>query len=160
VAAIAAGWAQLLDALKGTGPGVRVRALLREASPVDLSDDVLTIGFPYAIFSEKAQEPLNRQELETAIHQVYQRSFRLRFETVGAEQLAAAMPATSVPPAPHASLSSESDEGAGLGAGAPKAGGGDGADEASGEGIVNAAIDILGAKVTDVRRRQRGPAET
>ena len=136
--AIVGGWPQLLEVLTGTA-GVRVRALLRDASPVDLTDDLLTIGFRYAIFSEKAQEPLNRQELEKALNQVYGRAFRLSFRTVSPDQLrpvaAPAVQASAVPT-------------------------GDPAPAAGGEGVVKAAVEILGARITNVTPRRRGETES
>jgi DNA polymerase-3 subunit gamma/tau len=146
---IVRGWPLLFEKFKGTGPGVRVRALLKEAGPLDLAGDMLTIGFPYAIFSEKAQEPLNRQELERVLSEVYGQAFRLTFQTVSAERLRA-VPAAgpSRPDAPG---------------GAPSAGDGPSAlspGEGSGEGVVQAAQKILGARITDVRPRRRGEAGT
>jgi DNA polymerase-3 subunit gamma/tau len=145
LAAITARWPALLEALKGTAPGVRVRALLREAAPVDIADDVLTIGFPYAIFSEKAQEPLNRAELEKALHQVYATTYRLSFRTVAAAELSA------LGGAPAGRVEDESPAAPSMTpAGAVP----------TGEGAVRNAVEILGARITDVRPRQRGPAGT
>jgi hypothetical protein len=154
LADIARGWPRLLELLKGSGPGVRVRALLREASPMSLDADQLTIGFPYAIFSEKAQEPLNRQELEKALSQVYGRAFRLAFQTVTAEQLHSALPPL---------MAAEAEGSAPVSNGAeplPTTPGGPTQPAAGEEGVVAAAQKILGARITDVRPRQPRQADS
>jgi DNA polymerase-3 subunit gamma/tau len=132
-------WPALLEALKGTSPSTRVKALLvsSAAAPVGLDDDLLTIGFRWAVHSEKAQEPTNRQALEAAISQVYGRTYRLQFKVVA-----------MTPPADAATPSPEGDNASG---GASPTGS---AGEASGQGLVQAAQEILGARVVDVRNRE------
>jgi hypothetical protein len=137
--AINEGWPALLEALKGTSPATRVKALLvsSSASPAGLEGDVLTIGFRWAVHSEKAQEPSNREALEAAISQVYGRMYRLQFRVV---TFAAATEGTQASP-------SGSDSGA-----APAATTSTG--EGSGQGLVQAAQEILGARVVDIRNRE------
>ncbi|MDP9326517.1 MAG: hypothetical protein M3O87_08315, partial [Candidatus Dormibacteraeota bacterium] len=145
---ITRGWPRLIDLLKGPGPTASVHALLREAGPVGLDGDLLTIGFRYAIFSEKAQEPRNRQELERALSEVYGQAFRLTFQTVTAERLRAVPVAVQAPAAPG---------GPPVPGDVPPAGS---PGQESGEGVVQAAQKILGARITDVRPRRRGEAGT
>jgi hypothetical protein len=132
-------WPALLEALKGTSPSTRVKALLvsSAAAPVGLDDDLLTIGFRWAVHSEKAQEPTNRQALEAAISQVYGRTYRLQFKVVA-----------MTPPADAATPSPEGDNASGGPSPTGSAG------EASGQGLVQAAQEILGARVVDVRNRE------
>jgi hypothetical protein len=127
-------WPALLDALRGTSPATRVKALLvsSSATPAELNDDLLTIGFRWAVHSEKAQEPTNRQALEAAISQVYGRTYRLQFKVV------AGLAAEDARPAPPAGPGSSV---------APGPAG-------SGEGLVQAAQEILGGRVVDVRNRE------
>jgi DNA polymerase-3 subunit gamma/tau len=147
---ITRGWPQLIDTLKGPGPTASVHALLREAGPLGLDGDLLTIGFRYAIFSEKAQEPRNRQELEKAISRVYGRPFRLAFQTVAADQLRS--PGGSAPGFPAATERPSSDGPEP----APPAAAPRQADTAvDSDGVVAAAQKILGARITDVRPRQQ-----
>ena len=140
--AVQSRWPALLEALKGTPPATRVKALLvsSSAAPAALEADILTIGFRWAVHSEKAQEPLHRQALEAAISEVYGQTFRLQFRVV-----AMAPPADA--PAPAAGP--EGDD-------SPRTqsrGGGTGAGQ---EGLVQAAQEILGARVVDVRSRDSG----
>ncbi len=132
--AVAARWPALLEALRGSSPATRVKALLvsSSAAPAALDDDQLTIGFRWAVHSEKAQEPSNRQALEAAISEVYGRAYRLQFQV--------AAPVLDEPPA--GGNGSPADR-----TGAPAGGG------AGGQGLVQAAQEILGARVVDVRNR-------
>jgi DNA polymerase-3 subunit gamma/tau len=135
--AVQARWPALLDALKGTPPATRVKALLvsSSAAPAAMEADILTIGFRWAVHSEKAQEPLHRQALEAAIREVYGQTFRLQFKVV-----------TMAPPADEpAPAGSEGDHGIGSQAGRTGF--------AGEEGLVQAAQEILGARVVDVRSR-------
>ena len=144
-------WPVLLDTLRGSAPATRLRALLSDAAPLAVEDDLLTIGFRFAMLSEKAQEPLHRAELEKALSQVYGRNFRLGFRVQPDLHPAVAVATTAVRSASPAA-GSDSDPGeAGsaevdLRAGAP---GG----AVSGESLVEAAVEILGARVTDIRSR-------
>jgi hypothetical protein len=135
--AVIARWPALLDALRGSPPATRVKALLVSSSavPSALDDDLLTLGFRWAVHSEKAQEPSNRQALEAAISEVYGRAYRLQF------QVAAPPPGA---PAPSGNGSSAG------GTDAPAA------DGAGAQGLVQAAQEILGARVVDVRNRDTG----
>jgi DNA polymerase-3 subunit gamma/tau len=121
-------WGSLLDALRGTGPGTRVKALLSEARPVGLDGDLLTLGFRYAMHSEKTQEPPNRLALEQALSDVYGRPFRLQFQVVPD------LPSTR-PAAAHATD------------------GGGAAPGPAGETLADAAVEALGARIIDVRTR-------
>jgi DNA polymerase III subunit gamma/tau len=137
--AVQARWPALLDALKGTPPATRVKALLvsSSAAPAAMEADILTIGFRWAVHSEKAQEPLHRQALEAAIREVYGQTFRLQFKVV-----------TMAPPADEPGpAQSAGDHGTGSQPGRPGPGAGD-------EGLVQAAQEILGARVVDVRSRE------
>jgi hypothetical protein len=139
--AVLSRWPALLEALKGTPPATRVKALLvsSSAAPAALEADILTIGFRWAVHSEKAQEPLHRQALEAAIREVYGQTFRLQFKVV-----------TMAPPAEGpASAPGGGDDGAGAQAGRTGPEGGE-------EGLVQAAQEILGARVVDVRSRDSG----
>ena len=135
--AVAARWPALLEALQGSSPATRVKALLvsSSAAPSALDDDLLTIGFRWAVHSEKAQEPSNRQALEAAISEVYGRAYRLQF------QVAAAIPGA----APARGNGSRAEPTAAPGATAD-----------GGQGLVQAAQEILGARVVDVRSRDAG----
>jgi DNA polymerase-3 subunit gamma/tau len=139
--AVQSRWPALLEALKGTPPATRVKALLvsSSAAPAALEADILTIGFRWAVHSEKAQEPLHRQALEAAINEVYGQTFRLQFKVVTMAPEAAA-PASGTPEGDHGSPSQ-------TGRTAPGAGD---------EGLVQAAQEILGARVVDVRSRDSG----
>jgi DNA polymerase-3 subunit gamma/tau len=138
--AVLARWPALLEALQGTPPATRVKALLvsSSAAPAALEADMLTIGFRWAVHSEKAQEPLHRQALEAAIAEVYGQTFRLSFKVVP-------MDAADSPPRPAAP--SNGSAGATSASTAPNSPG------RGGEGLVQAAQEILGAKVVDVRSR-------
>ena len=132
-------WPELLEALRGTSPATRVKALLvsSSAAPAGLDDDLLTIGFRWAVHSEKAQEPTNRQALEAAISQVYGRTYRLQFKVV-----AMTAPADATPASPATSNAGAVPT--------PTVSAGD----SSGQGLVQAAQEILGARVVDVRNRE------
>jgi hypothetical protein len=133
-------WPALLEALKGTSPSTRVKALLvsSAAAPAGLDDDLLTIGFRWAVHSEKAQEPTNRQALEAAISQVYGRTYRLQFKVVAMT-------------APADVTTASLEDGDVTSDGPPPTGS---AGESSGQGLVQAAQEILGARVVDVRNRE------
>ena len=88
--------------------------------------------------SDKAQEPTNRQALEAAISQVYGRTYRLQFKVVA-----------MTPPADVTTASAEGGDV--TGDGPPPTGS---AGENSGQGLVQAAQEILGARVVDVRNRE------
>jgi hypothetical protein len=139
LAAVLERWPQLLEALRGTSPATRVKALLvsSSAAPAGLEGDLLTIGFRWAVHSEKAQEPTNRQALEEAISQVYGRAFRLQFKVV----------AMTAPATERSTPATGSDAGAAPGPAGSVAGG-------AGPGLVQAAQEILGARVVDVRNRE------
>jgi DNA polymerase-3 subunit gamma/tau len=155
-------WPSLLDALRGGSfPAIRVRALLADAQPVNVEGDLLTIGFRFAIHSERAQEKVNRDELEKAVSEVYGRPFRLEFRVVG--DLPARGAAGATPPAPAAAAPPRPvlDGEAPTLAERPRpprptAAESPGGNGASGEQLVEAAVEILGARVTDIRPRQRG----
>ena len=163
-------WPLLLDALRGSAPATRVRALLADALPLELEDDQLTIGFRFAMHSEKAQEPLHRQELENALHQVYGETYRLSFRVTGPAAVPAAGQVSTGPPPPVPEVatpaaatdptagSEDGSEAATLPVPVPGNGAANRGREGSGEGTVRAAQDILGARITDVRPRQRDSA--
>jgi len=132
-------WPALLEALRGTSPATRVKALLvsSSAAPAELDDDLLTIGFRWAVHSEKAQEPTNRQALEAAISQVYGRTYRLQFKVVVMTAPADATPASPASPTAGAAPTPTAS-----------------AEDGSGQGLVQAAQEILGARVVDVRNRE------
>jgi DNA polymerase-3 subunit gamma/tau len=132
-------WPELLEALRGTSPATRVKALLvsSSAAPAKLDDDLLTIGFRWAVHSEKAQEPTNRQALEAAISQVYGRTYRLQFKVVAVTAPADATPTS--PASSNAGAASTRTVSAG---------------DSAGQGLVQAAQEILGARVVDVRNRE------
>lgn len=132
-------WPELLEALRGTSPATRVKALLvsSSAAPAELDDDLLTIGFRWAVHSEKTQEPTNRQVLEAAISQVYGRTYRLQFKVVAMTAPADATPAS--PASSNAGVASTPTVSAG---------------DSAGQGLVQAAQEILGARVVDVRNRE------
>ncbi|HEV1997522.1 MAG TPA: hypothetical protein VGR61_05255, partial [Candidatus Dormibacteraeota bacterium] len=172
LAEVRALWPTLLGALRGSAPATRLRALLNDASPLELDDDLLTIGFRFAMLSEKAQEPLHRAELEKAMSQVYGRTFRLGFKVipdlqpVGAPAGAPGPPRPGPPraPLPVGDPPSEDEDpddfeqGADTAvtpAGSPAAGTGDHGGTVSGEKLVEAAVEVLGARITDIRPRQR-----
>ena len=102
LAEVQARWPALLDALRGgTFAATRVRALLADAAAVDVEADLLTIGFRFAIHSERVQEKVNRDELEKAISQVYGRNFRLGFRVAAdLEARPPAGPAGATAPSP------------------------------------------------------------
>jgi DNA polymerase-3 subunit gamma/tau len=139
--AVLSRWPALLEALKGTPPATRVKALLvsSSAGPHALEADMLTIGFRWAVHSEKAQEPLHRQALEAAIAEVYGQTFRLSFKVVPMD---APDPA---PPGPAPTNGTSGRAPASTPTDTPGRGG---------EGLVQAAQEILGAKVVDVRSRE------
>jgi DNA polymerase-3 subunit gamma/tau len=156
-------WPALLDALRGGSfPAIRVRALLADAEPVSVEADLLAIGFRFAIHSERAQEKVNRDALEKAVSEVYGRPFRLEFRVMpdlpsrGAAGGSPATPAATLPPRPvlddAAAVVTEPPSSPPR-APVPESLGGNGA---SGEALVEAAVEILGARVTDIRPRQRG----
>jgi hypothetical protein len=91
------------------------------------------------VHSEKAQEPLHRQALEAAIAEVYGQTFRLSFKVV---------PMDAPDPAPPGPAPTN-----GTGGRAPASTPIDTAGR-GGEGLVQAAQEILGAKVVDVRSRE------
>ena len=130
-------WPALLEALKGTPPATRVKALLvsSSAAPAALDADILTIGFRWAVHSEKAQEPLHRQALEAALREVYGQTFRLQFKVVTTDP----SPGSETTGAPRLADGTAQ-------AGPTRAQGAD-------EGLVQAAQEILGARVVDVRSR-------
>ena len=137
--AVQARWPALLDALRGgSGASTRVRALLADAAPLALQDDTMVIGVRWAINSEKAQEPAHRDALEQALITVYGRAFRLRFTT---------LPDGGRPPsvATPGGDSSPDD-----GSPGPVQDGG----QPTGGATVQAAVEILGARITDVRPRR------
>ncbi|MEA2681823.1 MAG: polymerase subunit gamma/tau [Chloroflexota bacterium] len=153
-------WPALVDALRGGSfAATRVRALLADAAAVDVEGDQLTIGFRFAIHSERVQEKVNRDEMEKAISQVYGRSFRLAFRVdpdlqARAPAGLASMPAPVAPrpeaprPAPAPAMPAPDREPPPGPAPAPAA-------TDSGERLVEAAVEILGARITDIRPRQR-----
>jgi DNA polymerase-3 subunit gamma/tau len=165
---VTARWPALLDALRGSAPATRLRALLNDASPVAVEDDLLTLGFRFAIHSEKAQEPLHRVELEKAMGQVYGRTYRLAFRVepglqavAGGGQVAGAAGAAGARYAAPADLDgAPSTAGArtnGAQSAPPPAGltpAVEG-DARGGEKLVEAAVEIFGARITDIRPRSR-----
>jgi DNA polymerase III subunit gamma/tau len=138
--AVVSRWPALLEALKGTPPATRVKALLvsSSAGPAALEADMLTIGFRWAVHSEKAQEPLHRQALEAAIAEVYGQTFRLSFKVVPQDAVD-----TTSRPAPPSNGSADTTSAATVADHPGRAG----------EGLVQAAQEILGARVVDVRSR-------
>ncbi|MFN2463792.1 MAG: DNA polymerase III subunit gamma/tau [Candidatus Dormibacteria bacterium] len=156
LAAVLARWDALLDTLRGW-PGASLRGLLKDAAPVALDEDLLTLGFRYAIHSERVQEPLHRAELEKALGQVFGGPFRLAFhvnpdvrppeDTGRPGGGATASPRRDIPP-PAPAADTPPAEG-----GQPRAAEAGGA--LSGESLVHAAVEILGAQVTDIRSRPR-----
>lgn len=144
---VRARWPALLDTLRGSAPATRLRALLNDASPISLDDDLLTVGFRFAMLSEKAQEPLHRAELEKALGLVYGRTFRLRFKVAPDLQPLGAStappPPLPGPPAAIARPASPVPQTAAPG------------EAVSGEQLVEAAVEVLGARITDIRPRQR-----
>ncbi|HEY8740803.1 MAG TPA: DNA polymerase III subunit gamma/tau [Candidatus Dormibacteraeota bacterium] len=159
-------WPALLEALRGGSfAATRVRALLADAAAVDLEDDLLTVGFRFAIHSERAQEKVNREEFEKAVSQVYGRPFRLNFRVVPDLQggrltaaSSAAVPAPTAAPSPVRPLepappSSTDDQPASESVTALQ--GAPAEDAAGGERLVEAAVEMLGARITDIRPRQR-----
>jgi DNA polymerase-3 subunit gamma/tau len=128
--AVMSRWPALLAALPRNTAGTRVKALLTDGGPLALEEDLLTLGFRYAIGVEKAQEPVHRQELEAALHETYGRAFRLRFVvTEDGSATGAERPSGAAQPA--------SDQGL------------------SGEALVQAAVQELGARIKDVRPKKR-----
>jgi hypothetical protein len=89
------------------------------------------------VHSEKTQEPTNRQVLEAAISQVYGRTYRLQFKVVAMTAPADATPAS--PASSNAGVASTPTVSAG---------------DSAGQGLVQAAQEILGARVVDVRNRE------
>jgi DNA polymerase III gamma/tau subunit len=129
LAEVQARWPNLLEALRGSAAATRVKALLAGGRPVELQGDELTLAFRVAIHSEKAQEPLNRQALEKALSDVYGQTFRLNFRVEpGLEATRDAATSTSSASA--------------------------GGDEASGVATAEAAVEVIGGRITDVRMRQ------
>ena len=166
VADVRARWPALLDSLRGSAPATRLRALLNDASPLSLQDDLLTIGFRFAMLSEKAQEPLHRAELEKALAQVFGRTFRLAFKvTPELPSAGSALPTEPGPgrapavssPSPQAAedLGPVADDPGPASEPAAVAGSTGPGEVLSGEKLVEAAVEILGARITDIRPRQR-----
>ena len=161
LAAVRSRWPALLDALRGSAPATRLRALLSDASPLAVEDDLLTIGFRFAMLSEKAQEPLHRAELEKALSNVYGRNYRLNFRVT--PDLAPPGPVTNVAPrsgppgvaAATVTAIDGPDPGPGGEAAAAVRGTSAPGDTISGEQLVDAAVEMLGARVTDIRSRPR-----
>ncbi|HEV3232522.1 MAG TPA: DNA polymerase III subunit gamma/tau [Candidatus Dormibacteraeota bacterium] len=161
---VLATWPAVLEALRGPGAATRVRALLNDAAPVAFADEVLTIGFRYGFHSETAQAAANRQELERALQVAYGRAFRLAFQVVADLQVArpaatpAGLPQVTTPrPAPG---DEDPSDGAWPG-GAPSAAApaAPAAPAPAGgrraETLAQAAVDLIGARVTDVRNKPR-----
>ena len=151
---VIAGWGALRDSLRGSPAAMRVRALLNDAAPTALEDDLLTVSFKWAMHSEKAQEPTHRQELERALAQTYGRTFRLQLRVDPAVQVlgpgrASAGAAPLAPSAPASPLADDDDLD-GIPEPSP-AGARVLAAPTPGEGLVRAAAEIMGARITDVR---------
>ncbi|GAC1334611.1 MAG: hypothetical protein NVSMB17_16480 [Candidatus Dormibacteria bacterium] len=147
-------WQTLLETLRGTAPGTRVRALLKDAAPVALDGDALTLGFRFAMLSEKAQEPLHRAELERALAEVCGRNFRLEFRVTPDLEPTAPDPVRAVVPPPAVAASpvrQPPETGATVVSSLPVEDG----EDLRGEQLVDAAVDILGAQITDIQSRPR-----
>ncbi|MHB8509989.1 MAG: hypothetical protein ACYDGR_15340, partial [Candidatus Dormibacteria bacterium] len=151
---LVAAWPSLLDALRGSAPAMRVRALLNDAALLELEEDQVTVGFRYALHSEKAQEAPNREALEAAMKQAFGRPFRLRFKVDPALQPARARrPESAGQPALAASVPSPPSTRELAPSGTPP---GDSGPDLDPEGLVRSAVDILGATITGVRPKARG----
>jgi len=140
LADVVARWERLLEALRGSTPGVRLKALLNDGAPISLQGDQLTIAFRYALHRDRAEEPTHRQALEAALSQVFGQTFRLQFK-VDPELRPTRVPAGT--PGPVADVAA--DPAPPASPAGPRA-----ADE---EDLPRAAVEILGGRITDIRPR-------
>jgi DNA polymerase III subunit gamma/tau len=73
----------VLPTVEGQGGGIPAAAMLAEAHPAALEDDVLTLEFPEGaqFHRQKAEEPKNVALLETALYEVTGRRLQIAFAT-------------------------------------------------------------------------------